>query len=111
MKVKILRNTIASGKTVACGDVVDLSAADAKTLILMGKATDYLGEHDSDTDMDDVVDAEAASVSDELKALNKAELLAMADRYEIEGCQRMNKAELVAALKEAIESLETAEAK
>lgn len=38
MKIKILRTTVASTGFVRAGDVVDLPEADAKTLILLGKA-------------------------------------------------------------------------
>lgn len=38
MKIKILRTTVASGEVVRAGGVVEVSDADAKTLILLGKA-------------------------------------------------------------------------
>ena len=38
MKIKILRTTVADSTFVRAGDVVDVSEADAKTLILLGKA-------------------------------------------------------------------------
>lgn len=38
MKIKILRTTVADSKFVRAGDVVEVSDADAKTLILLGKA-------------------------------------------------------------------------
>jgi hypothetical protein len=38
MKIKILRTTVADSKFVKAGEVVEVSDADAKTLILLGKA-------------------------------------------------------------------------
>jgi hypothetical protein len=38
MKVKILRNTVAQGKAVNIGEVIDLQQDDARLLIGMGKA-------------------------------------------------------------------------
>lgn len=41
MKIKITRNTVAGGQPVNEGQVVDVSEADARTLIAMGKAIRY----------------------------------------------------------------------
>lgn len=38
MKIKILKSTVANKGFVRAGDVVEVSDADAKTLILLGKA-------------------------------------------------------------------------
>ena len=38
MLVRIKRNTVAAGKPVAVGDIVDISDSDAGTLIVMRKA-------------------------------------------------------------------------
>lgn len=38
MRVKILRNTIADKRQVRAGEVCDLSDADARTLLQLGKA-------------------------------------------------------------------------
>lgn len=44
MLIKILRNTVADGKPVKEGDVLDVSDNNARTLLLMGKAQKHEGE-------------------------------------------------------------------
>lgn len=44
MRVKILRNTVADKRLVRAGEVHDLSEADARTLIILGKAKPMVAE-------------------------------------------------------------------
>lgn len=44
MRVKILRNTVADKRLVRAGEVHDLSDADARTLIILGKAEPMVAE-------------------------------------------------------------------
>ena len=38
MKIRLTRNTVADGRSVSAGQVVEVSEATGKTLVLMGKA-------------------------------------------------------------------------
>ena len=59
-KIKMLRNTKASGKPCAKGKVVQVSESDAKTLIRMGRAVDVSGKDDKQPQEDAAVaDAKA----------------------------------------------------
>jgi hypothetical protein len=44
MKVKIIRNTVADGKAVNVGDVVELPEREAKELIVMKRAVEFKEE-------------------------------------------------------------------
>lgn len=41
MLIKLLRNTVADGRQVGAGQVVDVTEATGKTLVQMGKAVDH----------------------------------------------------------------------
>lgn len=48
MKIKVLRNTVASGQDLEAGKVYEVSERDAKILIQMGKAEEYKEEKEEE---------------------------------------------------------------
>ena len=83
---------MAAGKMILPGKVVrGVPAADADNLVRRGKAK-ILGSAGDETDEDEL---------SELNDLTVDELKAVAKEYEIEGVDRMKKADLIAAIEAA----------
>jgi hypothetical protein len=94
VKVELLKACGVAGKSCKAGDVVDVSAADARYLKSVGKAKDVQSQSDNN-------DSEGAP---NLKKMNKAQLIEVAKELGIEELSGTN-AELI----EAIEALANSE--
>lgn len=121
MKIEILRSTIADGKPVKAGDVVEISDSNAKTLILLGKAKAvgelHKKEHKKEEKKEtapvpaakkegiedalegdpDLGDAEKPS----LASLSYEALVEMATDYDVAKPNGMKKAKLIEAIEAA----------
>lgn len=107
LKVKLLKNCGIGFESKKAGEVVELSVADARYLVAVGKAEviEVEAEVEVEVEVEPEVDPEVESESiPSLKKLKKAELIEIAKELGIEELSGTN-AELI----EAIEAVEAAE--
>lgn len=100
MKIRLLRDTVAEGKRVKEGDVVEVANYHAKTLILMKKAVEVKPGEKAPEKKEPEKPADDGARGD-LDKLTVTDLRKLATEQGIEHPEQLKKAELIEALSAA----------
>lgn len=90
VKVRVLKNVVASSKSLTKGKVADISKEDARVLIQLKAVKDITNGEDAEEDKDNP------------KKMNVKDLESFAKAQEIELPEKYNKAELLKVIEDAM---------